>query len=127
MNAMHKGAGLLNGASIEKSRTIVRTRNRFAFRFLLASGALLLNTDFAFAAGDAQEQARSVLTGVAGDHVSFPVSVSDAHQVDPQTHAQWLLAGKPQGSSAATPTQLQNTGVVDASNLARRLLTGNGS
>lgn len=105
------------------------THNRLTRSFLLAGAALLLGTGSGFAAaGNAQEQARNMLTGVAGDKVSFTVSANDATQVDPQVQAQWLLAGKardPQGTTSVA----QKIAVADASpsDLARRLLAGKGS
>ena len=107
-----------------------RNNNRFTLSFLLASAALLLGSGSAFAApGDAQEQARDMLAGVAGDKTSFPISSSTATLVDPQVQAQQLLAGKPRISAGATSNEAPKTVVADASasELARRLLAGKGS
>ena len=107
-----------------------RTYNRFTRSFLLSGATLLLGSGQVFAAaGDAQEQARNMLTGAAGDNVSFPVSANDATQVDPQVRAQWLLAGKAQNSASMAADESEKTFVAQASasDLARRLLAGKGS
>lgn len=107
-----------------------RNNNRFTRSLLLAGAALLLGTGSAFAApGDAQEQARNMLAGVAGDNISFPISSGTATLVDPQVQAQRLLAGKPRISAGAASDEAPKTAVADASasELARKLLAGKGS
>ena len=101
-----------------------RTHNRFSHPFLLAGAALLFGTGPAFAAADAQEQARSMLTGVAGKDVSFPTDPGSTASVDSQTQAQWLFAGRPQLSDRNAANVSQDTALADASNLARQLLAG---
>lgn len=103
---------------------ITRTHNRSFHPFLLAGAALLLGTGPAFAAGDAQEQARHLLTGVAGNDVSFPRGPGSLASVDSQTQAQWLLGGRPQLSDRSAANVSPGMAVADASNLARQLLAG---
>ena len=103
-----------------------RTHNRFTHTFLPTGVALLLCAGSVFAApSDAQDQARSMLTGVAGEHILFTVVVSDAAQIDPQIQAQQLLGGKPRISAPAS-SESQTTAAIDVSpsDLARRLLVG---
>lgn len=107
-----------------------RTHNRFTRTSLLIGAVLLLGTGSVFAAaGDAQEQAGSMLAGVTGAHVSFPVSASDTTQVDPQSQAQRLLTGRPRISAGTASNESQNTAVAIASpsDQARWLLAGKGS
>ena len=119
-----------SNVNYRRNHMTTRTHNRFTRSFLLAGATLLLGSGSVFAAaGDAQEQARNMLTGVAGDNVSFPVRASDATQVDPQVQAQWLLAGKAQNSAGTASNESHKTVVAaaSASDLARRLLAGKGS
>lgn len=106
-----------------------RTNNSFNRSFLPLSAAVLMGTASASAvASDAQEQARNLLTGVAGESASFPASGNDTMQADPETQAQWLLAGKPQ-TIGTVANESHKTVVAEASpsELARRLLAGKGS
>ena len=104
-----------------------RTHNSITRTFLLTGAALLLSTGSAFAASfDAQDQARSLLTGAAGAHVSFPGTAGDTARIDPQIQAQWLLAGAPRTSAVTAPNESRQSAGADASpsDFARRLLAG---
>jgi len=107
-----------------------RKCNRFNRSLLLAGAAALMGSGFVYAAADgAQEQARSMLSGVAGDDVSFPVGGTGAEWVDPQMQARWLLSGRPKESGRTPSDKSQKALVADVSpaDLARRLLGGRGS
>jgi len=102
-----------------------RTYNRITRTFALTA-ALFLGSGSVFAAtNDAQDQARSMLTG---KRVSFPVA-SDTTRVDPQTQAQWLFAGKPRPIAGAVSKESQTAqaGGAAPSDYARWLLAGKGS
>ena len=104
-----------------------RTHNPITRSFLLTGTALLLSTGSVFAASyDAQDQARDLLTGVAGAHVSFPVGAGDTARVDPQIQAQWLLGGAPRLPAAKASNESRESAVADVSpsDIARRLLAG---
>jgi hypothetical protein len=104
-----------------------RTHNPITRTFLLAGAALLLSTGSASAAShDAQDLARSLLTGAAGAHVSFPVSAGDTARIDPQIQAQRLLTGAPRTSAVTAPNESRQSAGADASpsDFARRLLAG---
>jgi len=104
-----------------------RTYNPITRTILLTGAALLLSTGSVFAASnDAQDQARSLLTGAAGAHVSFPVSEGDTARIDAQIQAQRLLAGAPRTSAVTAPSESRQSAVTDASpsDFARRLLAG---
>jgi len=104
-----------------------RTHNSITRTFLLTGAALLLSTGSAFAASfDAQDQARSLLTGAAGAHVSFPASARDTARIDPQVQAQRLLIGAPRTAAATAPNESQESAIagVSPSDFARRLLAG---
>ena len=104
-----------------------RTHNPITRTFLLTGAALLLSTGSAFAASfDAQDQARSLLTGAAGAHVSFPASTRDTARIDPQVQAQRLLIGAPGTLAATAPNESQESAIaaVSPADFARRLLAG---
>jgi hypothetical protein len=104
-----------------------RIYNPITRTFLLTGATLLLSTGSVFAASpDAQDQARSLLTGAAGAHVSFPVSAGDTTRIDPQVQAQRLLIGAPRTPAATTPNESQKSAIaaVSPSDFARRLLAG---
>ena len=104
-----------------------RTHNAITRTFLLTGAALLLSTGPVFAASnDAQDLARSLLTGAAGAHVSFPVGSGDTARIDPQIQAQRLLAGAPRTPAASGPNESRKSAVADASpsDFARHLLAG---
>ena len=104
-----------------------RTHNAITRTFLLTGAALLLSTGSVFAASDdAQDQARSLLTGAAGAHVSFSVSAGDTARIDPQIQAQRLLGGAPRTPAVTAPNESQQAAVAGASpsDFARRLLAG---
>ena len=104
-----------------------RTYNPITRTFLLTGAALLLSTGSVFATShDAQDQARSLLTGAAGAHVSFPVSAGDTARIDPQIQAQRLLGGAPRTPAATAPNESRKSAVanVSPSDFARRLLAG---
>jgi hypothetical protein len=104
------------------------THNRVTRSFLLAGAVLFVGTGSGIAtAADAQQQARSLLSGVAADHVAFPVSASEATQIDPQVQARWLLAGTQHEALRAPQSQKTVVAGASASDLARRLLAGKGS
>jgi hypothetical protein len=103
-----------------------RTHNAITRTFLLTGTALMLSTGSAFAAShDAQDLARSLLTGAAGAHVSFPVSAGAA-RIDSQIQAQRLLGGAPRTPAATAPNESRKAAVADVSpsDFARRLLAG---
>lgn len=115
------------------------TPNRFTRHLLLAAAVALAEGSTAFAAGQAgpQEQARTLLSGVAAEGIEFPSSRADLIPVDPQTRAQWLLGGRSDMfASPAVAAQSPSSDIsaastqTDASNAdglkrARQLLAGN--
>jgi len=119
------------------------TRNKSIRRFAFIGGVLLLGAGNAMAAsqGDAQDQARALLTGVHNNDIQTPPVPSPTYGstdsvVDPQVRAQRLLAGKPDTSTAqphareslsATSSPASGAGGVNAWEMARRLLTGKGT
>ena len=117
------------------------THTQTTRRFTFIGAALLLGAGNAMAAshGDAQEQARALLTGVhnhgiQASPVQSPTYGSADSAVDPQIRAQWLLAGRPDASTAQPHAReslsaTSSSGVVgvDAWEMARRLLTGKGT
>jgi hypothetical protein len=121
-------------------------------RFVLIAAAILLHANHVLAAefvGDAQMQARDLLSGTVGGRaktvdVSPAISV-DGHQtsnIDPQEQARQLILGKRSFGSAAgpsialdsktnvapaAPAQGQRRICSDAQELARRMILGAGA
>ena len=112
-----------------------------ALGFVLASAGILLHAHGALAAdvvGDAQMQARDLLSGTTGGRSRTvqvaAISADDAHvfNVEPQEQARQLILGKPSGHRAAgrvTGRDLEMTSVrgarraeADPQDAARRML-----
>jgi hypothetical protein len=121
-------------------------------RLVLISAAILLHANSVFAAefvGDAQMQARDLLSGTVGGRANTinasPAIPVDGHQtsiLDPQEQARQLILGKPSfgrvaGSSVSLDSKRQVTPAVsaqgsgrvysDAQESARRMILGMGA
>jgi hypothetical protein len=120
-------------------------------RLILVSAAILLNANAVLAAdrvGDAQMQARDLLSGTVGGRlktVDKSLAISADHSqksyADPQTQARQLILGKPsfegtvsreftvqQKTNMPVPVSARRNGSVhtDPQELARRMILGTG-
>lgn len=120
--------------------TPISTPRHPVYRLMLLSAALLIFTGRAFAAdvvGDAQMQAKALLTGTSGGRpnavghpISTPTNGRQRSNTDPQEQARRLILGANnhagQVGQASAVSARETRVFADASRAARRMILGFG-